>query len=180
MGNAHVVPDERRMPRDGRPHGRPLQRPDARGERNRLPRAGREEAYLLYEPPDGTDGGDGFHLLQRGPHGRERPVQSQRREGHEAHRAVSRGGDLSGLPRKQALGGRPRSQSAGHRTRRGRRYDAVGAHPLGQKSARFTSRAHTPDGGQHLRVFPGHLGAPDGPRTGLPGLGPGSFHALHR
>ena len=58
-----VVADDRRLPGDGRAHGRALPRPDGAGKGHRLPRPGREKAHLLPRQKLQSGGRAGLHLL---------------------------------------------------------------------------------------------------------------------
>ena len=60
---ASLVPDDGRLPGDGRAHGCAVSRPDGAGEGHRLPRPGGEKAHFLSRQKLQSGGGAGFYLL---------------------------------------------------------------------------------------------------------------------
>lgn len=63
MEHAHVVSDDGRVPRDGRAHGRAVQRPDGQGKGHRVQRPCRKEAYPVPREKFGRRHRTRFHVL---------------------------------------------------------------------------------------------------------------------
>ena len=165
----------------GGAHPRTLPGADGGGEGHRLPRPGGEEAHLLQGEEFQRRGGAGLHLLQRGVHRGERPFQSEGREGHEAGGEIPEGGPVPRLRRHPLKPGGPGPQATRHWPGRGLPDDPLPAGPVGAGGARLPAGGDAAHGGESIcQSFQLAAPAADGAGPGVPDIGPGGRHPLHR
>ena len=179
---ADVVADDRRLPGDGRAHGRALSRSDGRGKGHRLQRPGGKRSTFSTRPKIPTRPAELDFTYYNAVYTVENALcQGQGRKGHEARGKIFEAGYLPRLRRHAPVRGGARAAAARHLAGRGLPNDAWRSWSNGCAGVPDAlAGGNAPHGGEHLRIVSDGGQAADGSGAGLSGARPRRRHAFHR